>query len=214
MGPSGAGKSILILQFLAAALSRGGKAALFVFDEEAALLMERGRALGHDLELYRQNGSLTVAQIDAAEMSPGEFAHQVADLVEHGGVETVVIDSLNGYMAAMPEERALILHMHELLQYLNRKGACTFLTLAQHGLVGTMASPVDLTYLADSIILLRYFELHGAVRRAVSVIKKRTGSHENTIREFSIGERGLWLGEPLTRFRGVLRGMPEITGNA
>jgi circadian clock protein KaiC len=127
-------------------------------------------------------------------------------------VKTVVIDSLNGYQAAMPEENSLVLHVHELLQYLNRQGAATFLTVAQHGLVGDMKSPVDVTYLADTVILLRYFEALGRVRRAVSIIKKRAGSHEDTIREFSIGKSGLSLGAPLEEFQGVLRGIPTFIG--
>jgi circadian clock protein KaiC len=124
-----------------------------------------------------------------------------------------VIDSLNGYQMSMPEENALVLHMHELLQYLNRKGATTFLTVAQHGLVGDMKSPVDLTYLADTVVLLRYFEARGRVRRAISVVKKRTGAHEDTIREFRIGRDGVTMGEPLTQFQGVLRGVPELAGS-
>ena len=212
LGPSGAGKSVFILQFLAAALGRGERAAMFVFDEELELLFDRGRALGFDLEGHRESDALSITQVDAAELSPGEFAHQVAAQVRGRGARTVVIDSLNGYMAAMPEERALVLHVHELLQYLNRQGATTFLTLAQHGLVGSMASPVDLTYLADTVVLLRYFEAQGRVRRAVSIIKKRTGVHETTIREFVVDRHGLTLGEPLERFRGVLHGTPDYMG--
>src|SRR5438132_8650825 len=128
-------------------------------------------------------------------------------------IKTIVIDSLNGYQAAMPEENSLILHMHELLQYLNRQGAATFMTVAQHGLVGDMQSPVDVTYLADTVILLRYFEAKGRVRRAMSVIKKRTGAHEDTIREYRIDGRGITLGDPLHDFQGVLRGVPSMSGN-
>ena len=212
LGPSGSGKSVFALQILAAALERGERAAMFVFDEELDLLFQRAHALGFDLGPHRDDGSLIVAQVDAAEMAPGEFAHLVANHVTEDGVRTVVIDSLNGYMAAMPEERALLLHVHELLQFLNRQGATTFMTLAQHGLVGAMHSPVDLTYLADTVVLLRYFEATGQVRRAVSVIKKRTGPHETTIREFRIGRDGLSLGEPLERFQGVLRGTPDYVG--
>jgi circadian clock protein KaiC len=134
--------------------------------------------------------------------------------VETNKARTVVIDSLNGYQAAMPEEQALILHMHELLQYLNRQGAATFLTVAQHGLVGDMKAPVDVTYLADTVMLLRYFEAAGRVRRAISVIKKRTSAHEDTIREFCIDKRGITLGEPLADFQGVLRGVPSFVGRA
>lgn len=134
--------------------------------------------------------------------------------VEKHQVKTVVIDSLNGFQAAMPEETALILHMHELLQYLNRQGAMTFLTVAQHGLVGDMKAPVDVTYLADTVVLLRYFEAAGRVRRAISIVKKRTGAHEHTIREYQISGDGIALGEPLIGFQGVLRGVPEIIGDA
>jgi circadian clock protein KaiC len=155
-------------------------------------------------------GELTLTQIDAAEMAPGEFAQMVRECVEMHGARTVIIDSLNGYQAAMPEERQLILHMHELLQFLNRQGATTFLTVAQHGLVGDMKAPVDVTYLADTVILLRYFEAAGRVRRAISVIKKRTSAHEDTIREYKIHSNGITLGEPLTGFQGVLRGVPEL----
>jgi circadian clock protein KaiC len=154
--------------------------------------------------------NVIIEQIDAAELTPGEFSERVRSCVEERGARTVVIDSLNGYQAAMPAEHALVLHMHELLQYLNRQGASTFLTVAQHGLVGDMKSPVDVTYLADTVVLLRYFEALGRVRRAISVIKKRTGPHEDTIREYRIGREGITLGEPLIGFQGVLRGVPEL----
>jgi len=134
--------------------------------------------------------------------------------VEDHGVRTVVIDSLNGYQSAMPEEQSLILHLHELLQFLNRRGIATFVTVAQHGLFGDMKTPVDVTFLADTVILLRFFEAEGRVRRAISVVKKRTGSHEDTIRELTISGRGLKLGPPLTRFHGVLRGVPVYTRDA
>lgn len=210
IGPAGTGKSTCVLQFLIAAVRRGEKGALFVFDEELGLLFDRTRALGFDLEALRDGGNLHIEQVDAAEMSPGEFTHRVRDRVDRAQAKTVVIDSVNGYQAAMPEETALILHMHELLQYLNRQGATTFLTVAQHGLVGDMKSPVDITYLADTVVLLRYFEAHGEIRRAISVIKKRTGSHEDTIREFRIGKGGLSVGQPLRNFQGVLRGVPTF----
>jgi circadian clock protein KaiC len=212
LGPAGTGKSLIALTFALAAIARGDKAALFIFDEELGLLFDRMHGLGIDLEPLRQRGALTITQIDAAELSPGEFAHLVRRTVDSQDIKTVVIDSLNGYQAAMPEENALILHVHELLQYLNRQGATTFMTVAQHGLVGDMRSPVDVTYLADTVILLRYFEAMGQVRRAVSVIKKRSGSHETTIREFRISQNGLTLGEPLEAFQGVLRGVPTLTG--
>jgi circadian clock protein KaiC len=149
-------------------------------------------------------GHLLVDQVDAAELSPGEFTATVRSRVSDSGARTVVIDSLNGYQAAMPEEHYLLLHMHELLQYLNRQGATTFLTVAQHGLVGDMRTPVDITYLADTVLLLRYFEAYGLMRRAVSVIKKRSGGHERTIREYMIGSDGLTVGPPLDQEAGLM----------
>jgi circadian clock protein KaiC len=210
LGPAGTGKSLLTLTFAAAAVARGEKAAMFVFDEEQGLLIERARGLGIDMQSMIDRKNLILQQVDAAELAPGEFAHLVKHSVEVHGARTVIIDSLNGYQAAMPEERSLILHMHELLQYLNRCGASTFLTVAQHGLVGDMKAPVDVTYLADTVILLRYFEAMGRVRRAISVIKKRTSAHEDTIREYRIHSDGITLGAPLTNFQGVLRGVPEL----
>jgi circadian clock protein KaiC len=212
IGPAGTGKSLFSLQFVDAAVRRGEKAAIFLFDEELGLLFARTKAMGLDLEKMRDDGSIHIEQLDAAELSPGEFAQRVRDRVSTFEAKTVVIDSINGYQASMPEENALVLHMHEILQYLNRQGANTFLTVAQHGLVGDMKSPVDVTYLADTVILLRYFEALGRVRRAISVIKKRTGRHEETIREFRITSSGLTLGEPLSDFQGVLGGVPTFVG--
>lgn len=212
LGPAGTGKSLFTLTFIKSAVERGESAAMFVFDEELGLLFERSKGLGIDLQAMVDSGKLVIEQIDAAELTPGEFSERVRGCVEKYGARTVVIDSLNGYQAAMPEEQALVLHMHELLQYLNRQGATTFLTVAQHGLVGDMKAPVDVTYLADTVILLRYFEALGRVRRAISIVKKRTGSHEDTIREFMIGSNGITLGEPLTGFQGVLRGVPTLVG--
>jgi circadian clock protein KaiC len=208
LGPAGTGKSLIAIVFITAAIARGETAALFVFDEEMGLLYERMKGLGIDLEAMQVAGRLFIEQVDAAELSPGEFAHRVRKRVDEDQIKTVVIDSLNGYQAAMPEENSLVLHMHELLQYLNRQGASTFMTVAQHGLVGDMKAPVDVTYLADTVILLRYFEALGRVRRAMSVIKKRTGAHESTIREYRIGDRGLTVGQPLVGFQGILRGVP------
>jgi circadian clock protein KaiC len=208
LGPSGCGKSLIVFQFAVAAISRGERAALFAFDEELGLLFRRTKGMGLNLEKLRDEGSLVVEQIDAAELSPGEFAHQVRKCVEQNSVRTVIIDSLNGYQLAMPEEQALILHMHELLQYLNRRGVATFVTVAQHGLVGDMKTPVDVTYLADTVILLRFFEAESRLRRAISVVKKRSGEHEETIREVKITSHGLELGTPLLEFHGILRGVP------
>ncbi len=213
LGPAGTGKSLLALTFVANAIGRGEQAAMFVFDEELGLLIERAKGLGFDLQAMVDTGSLVLEQVDAAELTPGEFTARVRQCVEQHRARTVVIDSLNGYQAAMPGEYALVLHVHELLQYLNRQGATTFLTVAQHGLVGDMKSPVDVTYLADTVILLRYFEAQGHVRRAISVIKKRTGAHEDTIREYRIGSHGIALGPPLTGFQGILRGVPMVQGD-
>jgi circadian clock protein KaiC len=214
MGPAGSGKSLLALQFAASSVTRGEKAALFIFDEELGLLVDRAKLIGIDLEALQATGNLFIEQVDAAELSPGEFAHRVRSRVDHHGVKTVVIDGLNGYQAAMPEEQFLILHIHELLQYLNRQGASTFLTVAQHGLVGNMQAPVDVTYIADTVILLRYFEAFGRVRRAISIIKKRFGSHEDTIREMRISSDGIVLGAPLDNFQGILGGTPVLTDAA
>ena len=211
LGPAGAGKSFIALNFISAAAGRGEKSALFVFDEEVGLLTQRMKALGIDLQDLIDKELIILAQVDAAELTPGEFSQRVRHCIEMG-VKTIVIDSLNGYQASMPQEHALILHMHELLQYCNRHGATTFLTVAQHGLMGDMKSPVDLTYLADTVILLRYFEARGRVRRAISLVKKRTSAHEDTIREYKIDGRGLTLGDPLVNFQGVLRGVPSIVG--
>ena len=212
LGPAGSGKSLIGFQFVAAAIKRGEKAALFVFDEELGLMFRRTKAMGIDLQAFHEEGNLIIEQVDAAELSPGEFTHRVRRCVEDSAVRTVIIDSLNGYQQAMPEEQSLILHMHELLQFLNRSGIATFLTVAQHGLVGDMKTPVDVTYLADNVILLRFFEAEGRVRRAISIIKKRTGAHEDTIREFKISNRGMSLGDPLHHFHGVLRGVPTYIG--
>jgi circadian clock protein KaiC len=213
IGPAGAGKSLLILQYIGAAIARGERAALFVFDEELGLLFARAKKLGFDLENMREANNLFVQQMDAAELSPGEFAHRVRTCVDRERISMVAIDSLNGYQAAMPEEQFLILHLHEVLQYLNRQGASTFLTVAQQGTIGDMKQSIDLTYLADTVVLLRFFEAAGRIRRALSVIKKRTGSHENAIREFHIDRRGIAVGPPLERFQGVLRGVPTYIGS-
>jgi circadian clock protein KaiC len=213
LGPAGTGKSLFVLQYATAAMRRGDKVAIFAFDEELGLTFRRAKVMGIDLEAYRLEGSLIIHQIDAAELSPGEFSHRVRTCVVDHGVSMVVIDSLNGFQSAMPEEQSLLLHMHELLQYLNRRGISTFLTIAQHGLVGDMKSPVDVTYLADTVVLMRYFEADGRVRRAVSVVKKRTGAHEDTIREFQITAQGIQVGPVLREFHGVLRGVPTYVGN-
>ena len=210
VGPAGVGKSITLFQYLSAAVARGERAALFAFDEELGLLFNRAKALGHDFAAMRAEGKLFVEQVDAAELSPGEFAERVRCCVDRENIRTVVIDSLNGYQASMPEEQFLILHLHELLQYLNRQGAATFLAIAQHGIIGEMRQTIDVTYIADTVILLRFFEALGRVRRAISVLKKRTGAHETTIREFRIARAGGLGRQPagLVRFSG---GHPDRT---
>jgi len=214
IGPAGTGKSLLMLQYLSAAVARGERAALLVFDEELGLLLARFKAMGIDLAAMQQAGKLFVEQMDAAELSPGEFSHRVRSCVDRENIRIVAVDSINGYQAAMSEEQYITLHLHELLQYLIRQGVATFLAIAQHGMVGDMRQPVDMTYLVDTVILLRYFEAFGRVRRAISVVKKRTGGHENTIREMHISDKGLSLGEPLEEFQGVLRGVPTYVGQS
>lgn len=211
IGPAGTGKSILALTFAKSTVQHGGKAAMFIFDEERNWLIERSRGLGIDLGGMVERGEIELHQVDAAEMTPGEFSERVRESVARGAA-TVIVDSLNGYSLSMPGETALLLHIHELLQYLNRNGVTTLMTVAQHGLVGDMSSPVEVTYLSDIVILLRYFEAMGRVRRAVSVVKKRSGRHEETIREYAIDRRGVTLGEPLTEFQGVLSGIPVLAG--
>lgn len=212
LGPSGAGKSLIAVQFLAAAVGRGEKAAMYVFDEELGLLFQRTRAIGIDLKAMQDRGQLIIEQVDAAELSPGEFAQRVVSAVEREGITTVLIDSITGYQTAMPQEQMLILHLHELLLSLNRRGAMTIATLAQQGLVGDMRSSVDITYIADTVVLMRYFEAAGEVRRAMSVIKKRAGGHESAIRELRFGSDGLTIGDVLTDFQGILRGTPRFIG--
>ena len=212
IGPSGAGKSMLSTRIAAGAVARGAKAAIYLFDEEIGLYKSRLRSIGIDVDAMVAAGALRVQQIDPAELAPGAFAQQVRGDIEQGGVDTVVIDSLNGYQAAMPEENFLLLHMHELLTYLNRAGVVSVLNMAQHGLLGDLRTNVDVTYLCDTIVLLRFFEVRGSVRRAISAVKNRAGPHENLIREFRIDADGLHVGRPLTDFQGVLSGTPRFHG--
>ena len=215
LGPAGSGKSAITSQCVAAAAERGERPAVFLFEENRDTYFARARALGQPLDRYLEEGKLFVRQIDPAELSPGEFAWIVRGLVENEGSRVVVVDSLNGYLSAMPEERFLVIQMHELLTYLANKDVATFLVVAQHGLTGTaMQSPVDITYLADTVVLTRYFEAAGTVRRAVSVVKKRSGDHERTIRELTMGPDGVVVGDPLADFHGVLTGVPRFTGKS
>lgn len=215
IGPAGSGKSSVGINYALASAAQGERAALFVFDERIEVLLRRVEGLGMNLRPHLDSGNLTIQQVDPAELSPGEFAHIVRKAVDggdgHPPAKVVVIDSLNGYMHAMPEERFLTAQMHELLTYLGHKGVVTFLVLAQHGMLGNMLSPIDTTYLADTVILFRYFEADGQVRQAISVVKKRSGQHERTIRELKLDGQ-ITVGDPLTNFQGVLTGTPVFTG--
>jgi len=212
VGPSGVGKSTLALSFLWAALGRGEQGLVLSFDETIGILRQRAASVGMDLTAAMESGLLRVEQIDPANVSPGELSGRVRDAVERDGARVVVIDSLTGYLNAMAEEQFVVLQMHELLTYLNQLGVVTILILAQHGMVGQMVAAVDLTYLSDSVVLLRFFEADGRIRRAVSVLKKRTGAHEDAIREFGIDGQGLRVGGTLREFRGVLTGVPVFEG--
>ncbi|MDQ1591346.1 MAG: circadian clock protein KaiC [Pyrinomonadaceae bacterium] len=210
LGPAGSGKSSIAAQFAAAAAERGEHAASFIFDENVNTYLTRAAGLGREMREQVEAGNMTIQQIDPAELSPGEFAHFVRRAVDRDGARVVVIDSLNGYLQAMPDERFLTVQMHELLTYLNQQGVVTILVLAQHGFMGSqMGTPVDVSYLADTVLMLRFFEARGEVRRAISVVKKRTGYHENTIREMRMSSGGIAVGEPLREFQGVLTGMPN-----
>jgi circadian clock protein KaiC len=214
LGPAGSGKSSIAAQFAAAAAARGEHAASFLFDEGLNNYLTRASGLGNEMREAVEAGLLNVQQIDPAELSPGEFAYYVRRAVDRNNARVVVIDSLNGYLQAMPDERFLTVQMHELLTYLNQQGVVTLLVMAQHGFMGNqMASPVDVSYLADTVLMLRFFEAAGAVRRAVSVVKKRTGFHENTIREMIMSSEGITVGKPLTDFHGVLTGVPTYRQN-
>jgi circadian clock protein KaiC len=213
VGPPGTGKSTLAAQFAAAAAARGEHAALFIFDESRNTLLSRAAGLGITLSEHMENGRITVQQVDPAELSPGEFVHAVRQAVDKHHAAIVVIDSLNGYLAAMPSERYLVIQLHELLTYLGQCGVATLMVGAHQGLIGMqMNAPVDASYLADAILLLRYFEDRGRIREAISVIKKRGGEHERNIREFSLSNGRIEIGEPLDGFRGVLTGIPTLEG--
>jgi circadian clock protein KaiC len=214
IGGAGVGKSSIAVTYAMAAATRGEEVMIFAFDEGLGTVFARAAGLGMSLQAHVASGRVQVQQIDPAEMSPGEFAHKVRDSVEHDGVRVVVIDSLNGYMNAMPEERFLVLQVHELLSTLNQLGVVTILVLAQHGLMGPMQTPLDISYLSDAVLMLRYFEAEGRVRRAISVVKKRSSPHEDAIREFRLTAEGVKVGPPLTEFQGVLSGVPNYRGGA
>jgi circadian clock protein KaiC len=209
MGPPGCGKSTIAMQYAAAAAERGGHAVAFAFDETKAALLARSTGLGLRIVEGTGAGQIMIRQIDPVEISPGEFAHVVRASVEEHDARVVVIDSLNGYLNAMPHSNYLTAQLHELLSYLNNSGVATFIVVAQSGMMGSnMTSPVDASYLADSVVMLRYFEYGGRIKKAISVLKKRTGAHEESIREMWFDEAGIHLSEPLLGLRGVLTGVP------
>jgi circadian clock protein KaiC len=212
MGPAGCGKSSIATRFALSHAQSGKRSALFTFDETIATLKQRSAGLGMDLESAIGDGSMSVSQVDPAEISPGEFVHRVREMVRQG-VSLIVIDSLNGFFYAMSGEQSVMLQVHELLAYLDQMGVTTLMTLAQHGFVGSnMNSPVDVSYVADTVLVFRYFEAAGAVKQAISVVKKRTGVHERSLRELSFNSSGIRIGKPLTQFEGVLTGVPKYLG--
>jgi circadian clock protein KaiC len=216
VGPPGCGKSTLAMQYACAAAQRGDHAATFMFDESKGALLARSQGVGLNIREGVGSGQISLRQIDPVEISPGEFAAMVRRCVEDDGARVVIIDSLNGYLNAMPQDNYLIAQLHELLSYLGNQGVTTFMVVAQSGMLGaSMNSPVDASYLADSIVMLRYFEYGGKVRKALSVMKKRTGGHEGSIRELWFDKDGVHLSEPLLQLRGVLTGVPvELGGEA
>lgn len=210
MGPPGTGKSTLGTKFALEAANRGEKVLMFIFDETFQTLVSRAASLGMDLGNHIKSGTVVIEQINPAEISPGELAHKIRDSVIKNGTRMVIIDSINGYLNAMPEEHYLTLQLHELLAFLNQQGVITLMVLAQQGIVGNMHSTIDLTYLADTVVLFRYFEMQGEVRQAISIIKKRSGNHERTIREIKVSKNGIEVGEALTKLQGVLNGVPSF----
>jgi len=217
LGPAGTGKSTVATQFATAAAARGQRAALFVFDENIGTFRSRSRKLGIPVDEAMASKLMTVQQIDPAELSSGAFSSTVRRAAEGrdgagGPAKVIVIDSLNGYLNAMPEERFLTAHLHELFAYLGQQGVASILTVTQTGMVGNMGAPVDTTYLADNVVLFRFFEANGWVRRAISVVKKRNGYHERTIREVDITSEGIVIGAPLEGFQGILTGVPRFVG--
>src|SRR5215469_16520516 len=214
LGTAGTGKSTLALQYARQMASKGDRGILFAFDETRSIMLARAKALGLDLEKHVESGLLTVQQVDPAEISPGEFAARIRDVVNRG-CKLVVIDTLNGYLNAMPGEKYLNNQLHELVAYLNYQNVVTILILAQHGLVGAAEAPVDLSYLSDTVVSLRFFEAAGEVKQSIAVIKKRSGRHEKTIREFKLESgQGVRIGQPLKQFQGVLTGVPVFHGGS
>ncbi len=212
IGPSGCGKSTLAMLYARAAAKRGDRAIVYMFDEVLRTAQDRMEGLGLPVRGEIERGTLAMSQVDPAEMSPGEFAWQIRRDVEKNDTRIVVIDSLNGFLMAMPGERDLTLHLHELLSYLNQKGVVTILVFTQHGFIGSMQSEVDVSYLSDTVLLLRYFEAEGEIRKVVSVVKQRVGPHQWTLRELHLSNHGVEIGEPLRSFQGILTGVPDRQG--
>lgn len=214
MGAPGTGKSSIATQFAIAAAKRGEHVFICTFDENIATYIARAESLGMNIQEYIDSGLIDMIQVDPAALSPGEFSEKIRSMVEHKNTRMVVIDSLTGYLNSMPDARFLTLQLHELFTYLSQEGIVTIMILAQHGLIGNMSTQIDLSYLADTVLLLRYFESMGSVRQAISVIKKRNGGHERTIRELSITPSGIQVGKPLKEFQGVLTGVPTFVGQS
>jgi circadian clock protein KaiC len=214
LGPAGVGKSTLTAQYVTRAAERGERSIIYSFDEAPTTWIDRAERLGMRIKKHQEAGLITLRQVEPAELTPGDLAEDVRRRVEDG-VSVVVLDSLNGYHSAMPSESFLTLHLHELLSFLNQHGVLTFLIMAQHGILGQdVASPVDLSYIADTVLLLRYFEAFGQVRQAISTVKKRSGTHEHSIRELRIGDTGLRVGRELKEFHGILSGQLSYSGEA
>jgi circadian clock protein KaiC len=212
-GAAGTGKSVLTTQFARAELARGKKVLLYLFDERLSTFRLRSAALEMQVDREIDDGALIIRQVEPTDLSPGEFASQVVSAIENNDVSLVMIDSINGYMQSMPEERLLPIQIHELLSFLSNNGVSCIMTLVQHGIFGNpVDEAVDVSYLADTVVLMRYFEVNGSVRQSISVVKKRSGDHERTIRECRVGIGGLRVGEPLRDFQGVLTGVPNYTG--
>lgn len=215
IGAAGSGKSSIALQYAAAAAARGENAMVLTFEEGLSTMFQRSQRLGIDLKQYVEAGSLRIRQLDPAELSPGELVHDIREALQTSRLRMVVLDSVNGLLNAMPGEHCLMSQLHELLSYLNERGVVTLLVMAQYGILGSsMSSPVDISYLADNVILFRFFEAGGRVRKAISVVKKRSGNHEDTVRELRVGPNRIEVGEPLTEFQGVLSGAPAYIGRA
>ena len=211
MGPAGCGKSTIATQYAVSAAERGERAVIYTFDESVATLTSRAEGLGIAIKRHLDAKRIRIQQVDPGELSPGEFIYRIRGAVEKEAARVIVVDSLNGYLNAMPEERFLTIQLHEMLTYLGQQGVVTLMVVAQKGLLGSgMQTPVDASYLADTVIALRYFEAKGALKRAISVVKKRSGMHEDTLREMRLGDGGIALGEPLHNFHGIMSGIPAI----